>query len=127
MSSEPTESDATFSGVGEAQPTEEQKNLVLVVYILQALSFLVGVTFIAAVIVDYVKRDELRGTWLETHVNWQIRTFWWALLWMVIGTILFVVVIGGLIMLAATVWVIYRIVRGWLAFNDGKALPDGSS
>ncbi|NIT64558.1 MAG: hypothetical protein GWO39_12490, partial [Gammaproteobacteria bacterium] len=63
MSSEPTESDATFSGVGEAQPTEEQKNLVLVVYILQALSFLVGVTFIAAVIVDYVKRDELRGTW----------------------------------------------------------------
>ncbi len=124
MRSEPTHQDASFD-TGATPPTDEQKNLVLVVYILQALSFLVGMTFIAAVIVDYVKRDELRGTWLESHVNWQIRTFWWALLWMVIGTILFVVVVGAIIMFAAAVWVIYRIVRGWLAFNDGKELPDG--
>lgn len=124
MSSEPAQQDATFN-TGARPPTDEQKNLVLIVYILQALSFLVGVTFIAAVIVDYIKRDELRGTWLESHINWQIRTFWWALLWMVIGTILFVVVVGAVIMFAATVWVIYRIVRGWLAFNDGKELPDG--
>lgn len=104
--------------------TDSQKNLVLLVYILQAAAFLVGVTSIAGVIVNYLKRDEVRGTWLESHFNWQIKTFWWALLGFVVGAVLLVILIGGLIMFATTVWVIYRIIKGWLAFNDGKPLPD---
>jgi uncharacterized membrane protein len=52
-----------------------------VVYALQAAGFLFGITWIIAAIVDYVKRDDAAGTWLESHFRWQIRTFWWGLLW----------------------------------------------
>jgi uncharacterized membrane protein len=104
--------------------TDQQKNLVLLVYILQAASFLVGITSIAAVVINYLKRDEVKGTWLESHFNWQIKTFWYGLLGMVIGAVLLVVVIGGLVLLATTIWFIYRIIKGWLAYNDGKTLPD---
>lgn len=104
--------------------TDQQKNSVLLVYILQALSFVVGITAIAGVVINYLKRDEVRGTFLESHVNWQIKTFWYALLGYFIGFILLIVLIGGLIMLAVTVWYIYRIIKGWLALNDGKELPD---
>ena len=112
------------TAAGAVTVTDQQKNLVLLVYILQAAAFLVGITSIAGVIVNYLKRDEVRGTWLETHFNWQIKTFWWALLGFVVGAILLVVVIGGLIMFATSIWVIYRIIKGWLAYNDGKPLPD---
>ena len=70
------------------------KTLTTVVYGLQAAGFLVGITWIVAIVVDYVKRDEAKGTWLESHFSWQIRTFWWGLLWAVIGAITFLVVIG---------------------------------
>ncbi len=109
---------------GAVTVTDRQKNLVLLVYILQAAAFLVGISSIAGIIINYLKRDEVRGTWLESHFNWQIKTFWWALLGFVVGAILLIVVIGGLIMLATTIWVIYRIIKGWLAYNDGKPLPD---
>lgn len=103
---------------------DKQKNIVLLVYVLQALSFLGAVTAIAGVVINYLKRDEVRGTYLESHVNWQIKTFWYTLLGYFIGIILLVVLIGGLVMLAVTVWYIYRIIKGWLALNDGKELPD---
>jgi uncharacterized membrane protein len=54
------------------------KTLTMVVYALQALGFLNGITWIVAVIINYVKKDEVRGSWLESHFRWQIRTFWWA-------------------------------------------------
>jgi len=106
------------------QVSDQQKNLVLLVYILQAASFLAGITALAAVIINYIKRDEVRGTWLESHFNWQIKTFWYALAGFFIGFLLLIILVGGLIMLATTIWMIYRIVKGWLAFNDGKELPD---
>src|SRR5690606_1791453 len=62
--------------------------------------------------------------WLESHFNWQIKTFWYALAGLFIGFLLLIILVGGLIMLATTIWMIYRIVKGWLAFNDGKELPD---
>jgi uncharacterized membrane protein len=104
--------------------SKDQKNIVLLVYILQAASFVVGITALAAIIVDYIKRDELRGTWLESHINWQIKTFWYALLSGFIGVVLLVVLVGWLVLVATTVWVVYRIIKGWLFFNDGKSLPD---
>ena len=110
------------------------------VYALHALSLLIGVTTaativgafvfgvpsIVAVVINYVKRGEARGTYLESHFRWQIRTFWFALLWCVIGGILFITLVGipfaiG-IFLAAGVWVIYRITRGWLALRDRKPM-----
>jgi uncharacterized membrane protein len=96
------------------------KTLTMVVYALQALGFFVGITWIVAAIIDYVKRDEVRGTWLESHFNWQIRTFWWALLWGVIGAVLLLVLVGYVVLVAAGIWVIYRIVKGWLYLNDNK-------
>jgi uncharacterized membrane protein len=90
-------------------------------------AFLTGWPSIIAVILNYVKRSEARGTWLESHFNWQIRTFWYALLWLVIGGILFVTVVGIpfaiVLWLATGIWVLYRIIRGWLALSSRRALP----
>jgi uncharacterized membrane protein len=94
-------------------------------------AFLFGWPSIIGVIINYVKRDEARGTFLESHFRWQIRTFWYALLWAVVAFLvslpLMVVLIGFLtwpvLMFALGVWAIYRIARGWLALRDGKAMP----
>jgi uncharacterized membrane protein len=110
------------------------------VYGLHALSLLIGVTTAAtivgafvfgvpsiiAVIINYVKRGEARGTFLESHFRWQIRTFWFAFLWNVIGAALFATFVGiplavG-VWLATGVWAIYRIARGWLALRDRKPM-----
>jgi uncharacterized membrane protein len=109
-----------------------------VIYGLHALSVLIGITSaafivtafvfgvpsIVAVILNYVKRDEARGTFLESHFRWQIRTFWFTLLWCAIGGVLFATIIGAILAIplfvVVGVWVIYRVVRGWLALKDGK-------
>ena len=97
------------------------KNVTMMVYLLQALSFLWGVTAIVGVVVNYVKRDDARGTVFESHFDWQIRTFWWGLLWFVVGGLLVIAFgLGLVIMFVAWVWAIYRVVKGWLKLSDGK-------
>jgi len=90
-------------------------------------AFLTGWPSIIAVIINYVKRSEVRGTFLESHFSWQIRTFWWALLWAVIAGLLFITIIGipvaWAILVGVGIWVLYRIVRGWLALASGKPMP----
>ena len=90
-------------------------------------AFLTGWPSIIAVILNYVKRGEVRGTWLDSHFSWQIRTFWFALLWLAIGAVLFATVIGipfaVVLWFATGIWVLYRIIRGWLALPSQKALP----
>jgi uncharacterized membrane protein len=98
------------------------KTLTTVVYALQAAGFLVGITWIVAIVIDYVKRDEAKGSWLESHFRWQIRTFWWGLLWGALGVITFLIVVGWLILVADAIWIIYRIVKGWLYLNDNKPI-----
>ena len=93
-------------------------------------SFLFGWPSIIAVIINYVKRGEARGTWLESHFSWQIRKFWFALLWAcliaIAGLLLLIVVVGigvwiiGLFVLG--VWAIYRIARGWMRLNARQAV-----
>lgn len=91
-------------------------------------AFLTGWPSIIAVILNYVKRSEVRGTWLDSHFSWQIRTFWFALLWLVVGGVAFATVIGIplaiVLWLGTGVWVLYRIIRGWLALNSQKPLPE---
>ena len=99
---------------------KELKTLATVVYALQAAGFFVGLTWIVAVVINYVKRDDVRGSWLESHFSWQIRTFWWGLLWAVVGGILALVVVGFAVLFADAVWIIYRIVKGWLNLNENK-------
>jgi len=113
--------------IDQSSPLDEKKmhslkKITAVVYALQAASFLVGISFIAAIIINYIKRPDVQGTWLESHFRWQIRTFWFSLLWGVIGGITFSVVIGYFILIADAIWVIYRIVKGWLRLSDGKQM-----
>ena len=91
-------------------------------------AFLIGWPSIIAVILNYVKRSDVRGTWLESHFRWQIRTFWFGLLWVSL-CLLFVVVTLGIGLLIAwlplavvAIWFIYRIARGWMALNEGKPM-----
>jgi len=90
-------------------------------------AFLTGWPSIIAVIINYVKRSEVRETWLETHFSWQLRTFWYALLWLAVGGVLFVTVVGipfaVALWLGTGIWVLYRIIRGWLALNSRQVLP----
>jgi len=96
------------------------RNIATAVYALQAAGFLFGITWLVAVIVDYVKRDDARGSWLESHFSWQIRTFWWGLLWGVIGGVLLLVLVGYLVLVANAAWIIYRIVKGWLRLAERR-------
>lgn len=90
-------------------------------------AFLSGWPSIIAMILNYLKRSEVRGTYLDTHFRWQIRTFWYALLWLAIATVLFVTVIGipfaWVLAVAVGLWVLYRIIRGWLALSSGATMP----
>jgi uncharacterized membrane protein len=101
------------------------KSLATLVYALQAASFLVGITFIIAVVVNYLKQDEVRGTIAQSHFRWQIRTFWFGLLWSFVGAVLALVLVGYLILFANAIWIIYRILKGWLALNENKDIYTG--
>lgn len=96
--------------------------LTTVIYALYAASYFVGVTAIVAIVMNYVKRDDVAGTFLESHFRWQIRTFWFGVLWGVLGAITFVFIIGWFVLFADGIWIIYRIVKGWLRLNDGKPM-----
>jgi uncharacterized membrane protein len=89
-------------------------------------SFVGSAPSIVAVILNYLKRHDARGTWLDSHYRWQIRTFWFALLWALVGWILVFtlvgVVIGGPILIALTLWLIYRIGRGWLRLRNQRPM-----
>jgi Predicted membrane protein len=81
----------------------------------------VGVATIAAVVLMYVKRSDAAGTLYAKHFDWLLSTFWWALLWMALSAIATLIFIGWLGVLATTIWVVYRIIRGWLALAEGRA------
>ena len=106
-----------------AADEKELKTLTTVVYALQAAGFFLGITWIVGVVINYVKREDVAGTWLESHFRWQIRTFWWGLLWGVIGVITAFIVVGFAVLFADTVWIIYRIVKGWLRLSENRPVP----
>jgi len=98
------------------------KNLTTVIYALYAASFLAGITAVVAVIINYVKRRDVAGTIYESHFRWQIRTFWFGLLWGVLGVVTYHILIGWLLLSANYIWIIYRTAKGWLYLNDGKPM-----
>ncbi|MEM7042842.1 MAG: hypothetical protein AAF543_08530 [Pseudomonadota bacterium] len=99
-----------------------------VVYGLFALSFLIGVAAIVAVVVAYFQRGKPLSDMQASHVEWQIRTFWWGLLFVVIGFILPLILglwlIIPLFWLAAGAWYIYRVAKGWLWLKDSRPIDD---
>ena len=133
----------TYSNAAEPDPS--LVTLTHVTYALHALglaigafgastvigAFVFGWPSIIAVIINYVKQGDARGTWLESHFRWQIRTFWFALAWVIlvglVGAALAIVLIGfaiwGVGLLLLGLWAIYRIARGWLQLNDRRPMP----
>jgi len=123
------------------EPPESLVTLTHVIYGLHALTVVTGLmtpafivtAFISgwpsliAVVLNYLKRGEARGSFLESHFRWQIRTFWFALLWLLVAVSLAFTLIGiplaFLLAAIAGVWVLYRVVRGWLNLNDRRAMP----
>lgn len=126
-----------------AQPALAQPSVVTIaniVYALHSLAIVIGilgaatvvgsfvgsVPSIAAVVLNYVKRGDARGTWVESHYRWQIRTFWFALLWFCVGwglTFTIILAIFGIpILVVLTVWLIYRIARGWMRLGDQRQM-----
>ena len=125
------------------QPSGPLFNWTQGIYALHALSLLTGIIGVAtivgafltgwpsivAVVLNYVKRGEVRGTWLESHFRWQIRTFWYGVLWVGLCVLFVIMTLGIGILIAwlpvtiVGIWFVYRIVRGWMALRDGRPMP----
>jgi uncharacterized membrane protein len=128
------------AGIEANVPRESLVTLAHVIYGLHAFSavtglvgtativgaFLTGWPSLIAVILNYAKRADVRGTFLESHFSWQIRTFWYALFWVVVGVALAITIVGLPISIAVFVgislWILYRIVRGWLSLLERKPM-----
>ena len=96
-----------------------------------ATAFVFSIPSIIAVIMNYVKRGEVRGTWLDSHFSWQLRTFWWAALWILVVAVIStpLILLFGLGLLTmwlgislVGLWILYRVLRGWLALKDGRPI-----
>lgn len=123
------------------QPRDSVISTAHAVYALHSLSVLIGATSIItiagafvfgipsiiAVIVNYANRSNAQGTWVESHFRWQIRTFWFALLWAMVAGFFFVTIIGffigWIVAIIAGLWVLYRIIRGWIALANRDPVP----
>lgn len=124
------------------QPNESLVRYTHLIYALHAASLVIGIVgtatvvgaflfgwpSIIAVILNYVKRGDVRGTWLESHFRWQIRTFWFGLLWVALCGLFIVATLGVGLLIAwiplfvVGLWFIYRILRGWLALREGRPM-----
>lgn len=93
------------------------------VYLLNLASLIVGITALIAVIIAYLKRGEADAV-AASHYTYQIRTFWISILAVVVGSLLFVFIVGGLVLLAWVVWAIIRNVKGFMAIGEGKPITD---
>ena len=125
---------------GNSEPMPSVLSVAHFVYALHTLAIVVGIVgaatvigsfvgslpSIVAVILNYVKRGDARGTWIASHYRWQIRTFWFTLLWALLGWVLAITIIGAVvgvpILIALTLWLIYRIGRGWLRLRDRQPM-----
>jgi uncharacterized membrane protein len=133
--------DMDFPQTPPGSPTEGMVTLTHVLYGLHGFSALMGVLgsafivtafltgwpSIIAVIINYVKRGDARGTWLDSHFGWQIRTFWYAVLWVVLAGLLILTFVGipfaWVLLVAVGIWVLYRIIRGWIALVENRPMP----
>ncbi len=100
----------------------DAKKYTYAVYILQALAFVFLVTALVGIIINYIKDEDVKGTWLESHFEWQKNTFWYGLLWIVLGGLTGFLLIGYVVVGVALIWLIYRIAKGWIYLVDGKEL-----
>jgi uncharacterized membrane protein len=101
---------------------ESERTVVLVAYILHLVGAIAGITSIVGLILNYVRRRQYGGVY-DSHHDWMIRSFWWAILWIVIGCILTLIFVGWVILFLVWLWYVYRHVRGLIALLNGEPLP----
>lgn len=94
-----------------------------VVYILYLAGIIFGLTGIIGVVMAYINKREAPD-WLQTHYQFQIRTFWIGLLYVLIGMILSIILIGYLVLLFWVVWLVIRCVKGMKSLDQKEAHPD---
>lgn len=139
------ESNRRWEDLGDREPSSSIVTVAKVVYGLHAISIILGIATgasiigaflfgwpsIAAVVLNYVMRSEARGSYVDSHFSWQIRTFWYAMIWAVlvgiVGFFLSFVLVGFFIWTAGFVvmgiWVAYRIIRGWIRLSNKQTMP----
>ena len=96
----------------------------LITYILYGIAAVVPPAAIAGVIYAHVKREEVAGSFAESHMTWLIRTFWLTLVFSLVGLVLAIFLVGFLILFAVGVWYIFRVVKGFVVFYEGNPMPD---
>jgi uncharacterized membrane protein len=116
--------DASFSDANASRDPEGARNIVTITYALYALSIVIGISSIVGVIIAHIKRSSYEGTVYADHMTWLIRTFWISFLLGVIGVITMYFLIGLPILIAAAVWFIYRVVKGFLILSERKTFKD---
>jgi uncharacterized membrane protein len=107
----------------ETVRAQSERTVVLIAYVLHLVGATVGLTSIVGLVINYLRLDQF-GEPLRSHHRWMIRSFWWALVWFVIGIITSFIFIGWAICFVAWVWYVYRHVRGLIALSNGASLPD---
>lgn len=99
------------------------RNITQVIYGLYAASLIFGVTGIIAIVLNYIKRDDVVNTVYESHFRWQIRTFWASVAYVLLGYLTLLALGFGLLVWAAVfIWFVYRIAKGWLRLTEGKPM-----
>ena len=137
--------------MGDNMNNKQSRSLVTynhITYLLYVLSyFTAGLLWIVPIFMNYAKRRDADGTWLATHFDWQIKTFWYSIVWFIVGIGIITFALGSfgvsmmadsgniavgsvllasigfIIMGVAFIWHLYRIVRGWIALADGRPVP----
>ena len=104
------------------EKAKANKTITTAIYALYAASLIFGITILVAIVLNYIKREEVAGTIFESHFRWQMRTFWFSLLWGFVGAITFVLIVGMFILAADLIWFIYRIAKGWLNLTEDKPM-----
>ncbi|HEU6456509.1 MAG TPA: hypothetical protein VN201_13715 [Roseateles sp.] len=107
----------------DGQQLQSLRNLTLAVYILYAVGLFTGLPALIAIIINHVKVGDTEGTIYRSHFGWQMRSFWWSLLWALLGWVTVWIGVGFVILGANWLWLVYRLVRGFLNWNDGKPMP----
>ncbi|CAN5201444.1 hypothetical protein BH24PSE2_BH24PSE2_08980 [soil metagenome] len=105
-----------------AADIKDQRALVLIAYVLHLFGSIAAVPSLIGLVLNYLKRNASAPD-LASHHQWMISTFWWAILWVIIGTLLTLILVGWLILFLVWIWYIYRHVRGLLRLIDGKPSP----
>ena len=105
-----------------ANETQQLKKFATLIYVLQAATIPLVVTYFIAPLIIYWKRKQAKGTWIESHLRWQINTFWFSLVGIAVGIAALATPVGAFILAPTLLWFVYRIGQGWTRLSRGQAM-----